>query len=273
MSDLQERFVDHSSVRSAFGLRMLRKRAETTSDGDRLGPFGHASVAVAPPVAALRTLIGHLVARNRHLAELLLQQQTRSTNLLNILSSMDRTTLYLSGDLKLRYFSETAGLLFGLALSDIGTSLERAASLAASVELIADIAAVARTGAPCEREALLPDGRMHLCRVLPVLTSDARPDGVVILVTAIGEALRDGPRPTKPSCRWDLTPRQRQIMDRVLAGELSKNIAADLNISQRTVENHRAEIMRRTGATSLPALARMAIGASSHADRRAEGRG
>ena len=44
-----------------------------------------------------------------------------------------------------------------------------------------------------------------------------------------------------------LTSRQRQIMDMVLAGHPSKNIAADLGISQRTVENHRASIMKKTG--------------------------
>jgi two-component system CheB/CheR fusion protein len=58
-----------------------------------------------------------------------------------------------------------------------------------------------------------------------------------------------------------LTARQRQIMDMVLAGHPSKNIAADLGISQRTVENHRALIMKKTGAKSLPALARLAIAA------------
>ena len=56
-----------------------------------------------------------------------------------------------------------------------------------------------------------------------------------------------------------LTPRQREVMERVLAGHPSKNIAADLGISQRTVENHRASIMRRTGSKSLPALARLAL--------------
>jgi two-component system CheB/CheR fusion protein len=56
-----------------------------------------------------------------------------------------------------------------------------------------------------------------------------------------------------------LTSRQREVMDRVLAGEPSKNIAADLGISQRTVENHRAAIMEKTGAKSIPALARLAV--------------
>jgi two-component system CheB/CheR fusion protein len=59
----------------------------------------------------------------------------------------------------------------------------------------------------------------------------------------------------------DLTPRQREIMALVLAGHPSKNIAADLGISQRTVENHRASIMRKTQAKSLPALARLALAA------------
>ena len=60
-----------------------------------------------------------------------------------------------------------------------------------------------------------------------------------------------------------LTSRQRQIMDMVLSGHPSKNIAADLRLSQRTVENHRASIMKKMGARSLPALARLALAAAS----------
>jgi len=63
-----------------------------------------------------------------------------------------------------------------------------------------------------------------------------------------------------------LTPRERQIMEMVLAGAPSKNIAVDLGISQRTVENHRASIMKKTGSKSLPALARLALAAAWHAD-------
>jgi two-component system CheB/CheR fusion protein len=56
-----------------------------------------------------------------------------------------------------------------------------------------------------------------------------------------------------------LTTRQRQILSLVLAGHPSKNIAADLGISQRTVENHRAAIMRKTGSRNIPALIRLAV--------------
>jgi two-component system CheB/CheR fusion protein len=60
----------------------------------------------------------------------------------------------------------------------------------------------------------------------------------------------------------NLTTREQEILEMVLAGQPSKNIAADLNISQRTVENHRAAIMKKTGSKSLPALARFAMAAA-----------
>ena len=59
-----------------------------------------------------------------------------------------------------------------------------------------------------------------------------------------------------------LTERQRQIIDLILAGEPNKNIAYSLGLSQRTVESHRAAIMRKTGARSFAALVRWAIAAN-----------
>jgi len=59
-----------------------------------------------------------------------------------------------------------------------------------------------------------------------------------------------------------LTARQREILDLIIAGTPSKNIAADLKISQRTVDNHRAAIMRKAGARSLAALIRIALAPS-----------
>jgi two-component system CheB/CheR fusion protein len=54
----------------------------------------------------------------------------------------------------------------------------------------------------------------------------------------------------------ELTPRERQVMDLVVSGRSSKQIAQILKISQRTVENHRAAIMKRAGASSLSDLIR-----------------
>lgn len=66
-------------------------------------------------------------------------------------------------------------------------------------------------------------------------------------------------------CLASLTDRQREIMHMVLAGHPSKNIAMDLGISQRTVENHRAHIMHRTGCKSIPELSRLVFCASWYA--------
>jgi two-component system, chemotaxis family, CheB/CheR fusion protein len=98
-----------------------------------------------------------------------------------------------------------------------------------------------------------------------------KPIGHDELLTCVDRALEQG-RDTSKQSAWredaanhvaGLTVRQRQIMEMVLSGHPSKNIAADLGISQRTVENHRASIMKKTGSKSLPALARLAVAADA----------
>jgi len=59
-----------------------------------------------------------------------------------------------------------------------------------------------------------------------------------------------------------LTPRERNVMDLVVQGRPNKIIADDLGISQRTVENHRAAVMKRTGVTSVPDLIRLVMAAA-----------
>lgn len=56
-----------------------------------------------------------------------------------------------------------------------------------------------------------------------------------------------------------LSDRERQVLYAVVAGLPNKTIAYDLNISPRTVEVHRANIMSKMQAGSLPDLVRMAI--------------
>jgi len=54
-----------------------------------------------------------------------------------------------------------------------------------------------------------------------------------------------------------LTQREREVMDRVILGLSSKEIAQELGISFKTIESHRAKIMKKMGATSVPHLIRM----------------
>jgi two-component system response regulator FixJ len=56
-----------------------------------------------------------------------------------------------------------------------------------------------------------------------------------------------------------LTPRQGEIFDLVVEGHTSYAIAAKLNISVRTVESYRAEIMEKMQAESVAVLVRQAI--------------
>lgn len=59
--------------------------------------------------------------------------------------------------------------------------------------------------------------------------------------------------------RFDsLTPREREVMAPVAAGRLNKQIAAELDLSEITVKVHRAQVMRKMQANSLPDLVRIA---------------
>jgi two-component system response regulator FixJ len=56
-----------------------------------------------------------------------------------------------------------------------------------------------------------------------------------------------------------LTPRQRQVLDRMIAGKPSKIIAAELGLSPKTVDVHRARVMRTMQAASLADLLRLTL--------------
>ena len=58
-----------------------------------------------------------------------------------------------------------------------------------------------------------------------------------------------------------LTPREREVFDRIIQGWPSKTVAHDLKISLRTVEMHRARIMAKMQTRNLATLVRMAIDA------------
>jgi two-component system response regulator FixJ len=64
-----------------------------------------------------------------------------------------------------------------------------------------------------------------------------------------------------------LTPRERQVMDMVVDGAANKVIAVDLDLSERTVEIHRAKVMEKMGARSVAHLVKLHLTLADKARR------
>lgn len=100
-----------------------------------------------------------------------------------------------------------------------------------------------------------------------------KPADSQILLDRVSEALaRDTARRSERASRdtarkalQELTARERDVLPLILAGHSSKDIARQLAISHRTVEIHRAHIMRKTGSATLVELAAIARAAGSFA--------
>ncbi len=93
-----------------------------------------------------------------------------------------------------------------------------------------------------------------------------KPFDVEKLIEAIGAALRQSDSIRREQeelvllkgCHDALTPREREVMCRVVRGLLNKQVAYELRISEITVKVHRSQVMRKMKARSLPDLVNMA---------------
>ena len=68
---------------------------------------------------------------------------------------------------------------------------------------------------------------------------------------------------TRDMLMGKLTNREAQVLERIVAGRLNKQIADDLNISIKTVEAHRANIMEKFRANTVADLLKIALGADA----------
>jgi len=108
-------------------------------------------------------------------------------------------------------------------------------------------------------------GRAELLRNLDGLRSNAK--RALGTTRSLKSQFTDAQRPAylQEAARrlGTLSQRQREILDRVVAGTPNKMIAFELGVSEKTVETHRARLMRKLGAGSLPDLVRIALSARS----------
>jgi two-component system, chemotaxis family, CheB/CheR fusion protein len=96
-----------------------------------------------------------------------------------------------------------------------------------------------------------------------------KPTSPGTLLACINRALQLVASPDERSARRSaaamriagLTTREREVMDLVVSGHANKEIAYRLSISQRTVETHRAAVMKKIGASSLSELIRLEMAA------------
>lgn len=99
-----------------------------------------------------------------------------------------------------------------------------------------------------------------------------KPFDEAVLLRRIHEALRldranreSAARQAMASNRLaELTPREREVMLLLVAGNANKEIAAKLDLSTRTVETHRGRIMEKTGVQSVTELVELAISSGSY---------
>jgi two-component system response regulator FixJ len=76
----------------------------------------------------------------------------------------------------------------------------------------------------------------------------------------LGAPAEQDPTAVAAASKLDLlSPREREVLEGLLAGLPNKSIAYDLGISPRTVEIHRARVMDKMGARSLSELVRLAL--------------
>ncbi len=135
----------------------------------------------------LQSLNEELTVLNSQLHETVEQQRATSDDLQNILNSTDVATLFLDGDLNIRFFTPAAKSLFSIITSDVGRPLADFTRRFEDDDLLREARAVLATHAPVRREVKAYDGSWFIRGILPYRSDDSNIDGVVITFAGISE--------------------------------------------------------------------------------------
>ena len=130
--------------------------------------------------------------------------------------------------------------------------------------------------ADCQAPILMVSGQGNIAIAVQSLKTGAadfieKPFTATDLVGRIASVIaKSSVAPVRaPSSRdWQpLTRREREVLDHLLAGASSKAIARELNVSPRTVEEHRANIMRKMGVKTAAQLMAVTLSATHESVR------
>ena len=111
-----------------------------------------------------------------------------NSDLQNLLNSTEIATIFLDGELRIKYFTPAAGAVFRLIAGDAGRPITDLAAQFAGVDLVTDIRETLKTLKGCERQLAGTGGRHYLLRVLPYRTVKNVLNGVVLTFTDVTQA-------------------------------------------------------------------------------------
>ncbi len=101
---------------------------------------------------------------------------------------------------------------------------------------------------------------VHRARVMRKMQAQSLPHLVRMALEMGKRAAQSKKKATQAAQRIErLTPREKEVFEGLVVGHSNRVIATNLNISPRTVEVHRAHVMKKMQAQSLPHLVRMAF--------------
>jgi PAS domain S-box-containing protein len=154
-----------------------------------------------------------------------------------------------NADGRILWLNDAAKEAFGDRTGDLYTTVvapEYAERVAAEIDRMRNGAA----GSDYEIEVILRDGRRRRVEV-----SSVPIEGNAGVYGVFGVVLRPGTRPSAPA-KSPLTPRQQEVLELLVSGQSTRQIAASMHLSRETIRNHVRDLLRALGTHSrIEALA------------------
>ncbi len=135
----------------------------------------------------LQSINEELTSVNSELQEKLAELNAANSDMSNLLTSTAIATVFLDGDLNIRFFTPPAGELLNLRPTDKGRPISHFANNLLDLDLNAEAAKIQASGKSNRREIRGRDGRWHMVHLLAYEAGNQRHDGVIATFTDITE--------------------------------------------------------------------------------------